>query len=461
MNDRYSATSFWLETCGEDLAPRPALDGPIDADVAILGAGYTGLWTAYYLLKRLPSLRVVILEAEIAGFGASGRNGGWCSSKLNVPIDSVARKYGRERAQAQQRALYDTIDEVGRVCTEEKIDADFVKSGALFVVRYPYQQAGLEELATMYEGFGFGDHYQVLDANALSRLIRVRGALGGFLSHDYAHLHPGKLVRGLGRAVERLGGRIHERTAVTSFQPGRPALLRTARGDVRAGTVVLAGEAYLTRFRPLHRALLPVYSLIVLTEPLSTAQWEEIGWRRRECLASFRLSIDYLGRTSDGRILFGGRGAPYRFGSSIEDAYDRDEATHSMLRRLTRDWFPALKDVRFTHAWGGPLGMPRDWFPTVSFDRSQGIATARGYTGHGVATTNLAGRALADLILERQTALTDLPLVNHRSPRWEPEPLRWLAVRHVQRRLAHLDTRAELTGRAPTGRSLAERLSRA
>ena len=241
--------------------------------------------------------------------------------------------------------------------------------------------------------------------------VRVEGALGGIAGTQYAHVHPAKLARGLARAVERRGGIIHERTAVIDVLPGgdggrlRPAL-RTRRGELRAETVVVAGEAYLAQIQRYHRALLPTYSLIVLTEPLTDEQWAGIGWRNRECVASYRLSIDYLARTPDGRILFGGRGAPYRFGSRIEPGYDRDARTHAMLRAFVTAWFPSLAGIRFSHAWGGPLGFPRDWLPTFSFDPRSGIATARGYTGHGVATTNLAGRILADLITGATTELT-------------------------------------------------------
>jgi len=456
----YGTYSFWLESCGDDLTPRPALDGSTDVDVAILGGGYTGLWTAYYLLKSQPALRVAIVERKIAGFGASGRNGGWCSSKLNIGLDAVAGRYGREKALALQRALYDTVDEIGGVCAAERIDAGFAKVGALFVARFPYQLELMREYAGMFDRFGLGDQQRILDAAETHRRVRVRGALGAWFCPQYGRVHPGKLARGLAQVVEKLGGRIYEGTEVTGIASGARPCLRTARGVVRARAIVLAGEAYLTRLPGLHRSLLPVYSLIVLTEPLSEKRWAEIGWQGRECLASFRISIDYLSRTDDGRILFGGRGAPYRFGSAIADAYDRDPPTHEMLRRMARDWFPCLEGARFTHAWGGPLGMPRDWMPTVHYDRESGVASARGYTGHGVSAANLAGRALADLLTGRATPLTELPIVGHRSPLWEPEPLRFLGVRYVQRAFARLDEAGERTGKPPTGRTLAERLSR-
>ena len=455
----YAATSFWLETAG-DLTPRPALDGSIDADVAILGAGFTGLWTAYYLLKRLPGIRVAILEKEIAGFGASGRNGGWCSSKLNIGFDALAERHGVEPARALQHELTATVDEIGRACAVEGIDAGYVKGGALFVARGPHQVSLMEEYAATFDRFGLTDQYERLDAAATERRIRVSGSAGAIFFPHYASVHPGRLARGLARAVERLGATLYEGTEVIAYRAGRPARLRTGRGEVRCGTLVLAGEAYLTRLRPLHRALLPIYSLIVLTEPLDASRWEAIGWRSRECVASFRLSVDYLTRTEDGRILFGGRGAPYHFGSVIRDEFDRDAATHEMLRGMARAWFPALEGLRFTHAWGGPLGMPRDWMPTIAYDRATGIATARGYTGHGVSAANLAGRTLADLISGQASPLTRLPIVGHHSPSWEPEPLRFIAVRYIQGAYARIDARAERTGRPPTGRSLAERLGR-
>jgi glycine/D-amino acid oxidase-like deaminating enzyme len=229
---------------------------------------------------------------------------------------------------------------------------------------------------------------------------------------------------------------------------------------VRARTIVLAGEAYLARLGKLRRQLLPIYSLIVLTEPLSEERWEGIGWEGRECVASNRYTVDYLSRTEDGRILFGGRGAPYHYGSRIQDEYDRHGPTHQTLRSTARDWFPALEGARFTHAWGGPLAVPRDWMPTMSYDPSRGVATARGYTGQGVATANLSGRTLADLILGRDTGITHLPTVNHQQRPWEPEPLRWLGARYVQRGLMKVDDDAERTGEPPTGKTLAERLGR-
>ena len=454
----YRRYSFWLETAGEDLIPRPALEGAQRADVAILGAGFTGLWTAYYLLKNHPSLRVVVLEGEVAGFGASGRAGGWCGSGFPVSPGELVRRFGREAARALIVEMQNTVYEVGRVAEAEGIEAQYFRGGMLRVARGPSQLPAVRAAHEAYGILGLGEDYRVLDAEETDRRVRIRGARGALYSPHYATVHPGRLVRGLARAVERLGATIYERSPVVGYETGPGPRLATARGEVRAGTIVLAGEAYLARFRELRRQVLPIYSLIVLTEPLTEAQWEEIGWEGRECVASNRYTVDYLSRSADGRILFGGRGAPYHYGSRIKDGYDRHASTHEMLRRAARRWFPALEGARFTHAWGGPLAVPRDWMPTMSHDPAGGVATARGYTGQGVAISNLSGRTLADLILGRDTAITHLPTANHRSRSWEPEPLRWLGARYVQRGLKRVDERAERTGEPPTGRSLAERL---
>ena len=460
----YRSYSFWLETAGEDLAPRPSLDGPAEADVAILGAGFTGLWTAYYLLSREPSLRVVVLEAEIAGFGASGRNGAWCSSGFPVSPGELRRRFGREATRELLTEMRSAVGEVGRVAAEEEIDAHYFRGGQLRVARGPSQIPSIERAYESFRGLGLERDVRLLDADETAGRVRITDARGALFNPHCATIHPARLARGLARTVERLGGEIFERTPVTDYEEAgengsRPRLM-TDSGEVRARTVVLAGEAYLARLRKLRRQLLPIYSLIVLTEPLSEERWAEIGWEGRECVASNRYTVDYLSRTEDGRILFGGRGAPYYYGSRVKDEYDMHEPTHEMLRSTARAWFPALEGVRFTHAWGGPLATPRDWMPTMSYDPSRGVATARGYTGQGVATANLSGRTLADLILRRDTGITRLPTVNHRSRPWEPEPLRWLGARYVQRGLMKVDDRAERTGEPPTGKTLAEWLGR-
>jgi len=457
----YTQYSFWLETCGDDLSPRPALARSTEVDVAILGGGYSGLWTAYYLLRQNPGLAVAIIEKEIAGFGASGRNGGWCSPKFPVTASALAQRFGRDQARALLLAMLDSVDEVGRICQEESIDAQYHKGGYLSLARGEHQLPAIQAAYASYERLGLANRHRILTAAEAREHINVTKLAGAMHTADCASVHPGRLVRALARAVERRGGTIYEQTAVTRFEGGASPRLITEAGEIRARkAIVLAGEAYLTQLPQLHRSLMPVYSLIVLTEPLAAEQWMSIGWRNGESIASNRLTVDYLTRTADGRILFGSRGAPYSFGSKITDAFDRHAPTHDRARRAVVEWFPALDGIRFTHAWGGPLGMPRDWMPAAMYDSRTRIATACGYTGQGVSTTNLAGRVLASLIMDKRTALDSLPLAQRRSPNWEIEPFRWLGVRYTQDAFARIDEAAEAGRPAPLDARIAEFLGR-
>ena len=455
--------SFWLEDAGDDLTPRAPLDGSRHADVAIVGAGYTGLWTAREVLRRDPSRSVLVCEAEIAGFGASGRNGAWLTAGLAVGPQELARRTSPETARETVLTMRDTVDAVVRACDEDGIDARIRCGGILRVARGRHETPGLTSGLAVLERLGLADGVTVLSSDQLAERVRIGGALGALFDRHGATVHPGRLVRGLAHAVERRGAVIAEQTRVrrvAAGAPGRRPRLVTDQGEVTADAVVLACEAWLPQLPGHRRDVMPLYSLIVLTEPLDDATWAQIGWAGDELLSSHRYTIDYLSRTVDGRVLFGGRGAPYHFGSRVAPAFDRHAATHARLRQQLMSWFPGLDHVRFTHAWGGPIGMPRDWLPSFRFDPAAGVGAAVGYTGQGVAASNLAGRILADLIIDGDTPHRRLPMVGHRPPRWEPEPLRWIAARYLQTALARIDDRSARTGRPPTGRTVAERLVR-
>ncbi len=269
----YRSYSFWLETAEEDLTPRPSLDGSAEADVAILGAGFTGLWTAYYLLRKEPSLRVVVLEAETSGFGASGRNGAWCNSAFPVSPGELARRFGREATRELLIEMRGAVEEVGRVAEAEGIDAQYFRGGQLRVARGPSQLPGIEEAYESLRALGLAEDLRLLDAEETASRVRITDARGALYNPHCATIHPARLARGLALAVERLGGEIFEQTPVTDYEAGdetgsRLPRLMTDAGGVRARTVVLAGEAYLARLRKLRRQVLPIYSLNVLTEPL-------------------------------------------------------------------------------------------------------------------------------------------------------------------------------------------------
>jgi glycine/D-amino acid oxidase-like deaminating enzyme len=447
---RYADYSFWLEDAGDPLIPRPALQRSEEVDVAILGGGYTGLWTAYYLLHHNPGLRVAIVEREICGYGASGRNGGWCSPRFPVSADAMAKRWGPDAARAVLLALQSAVDEIRDVSAREGIDTCFRPTGTLTVARGVHQLPSLRSSYAAYDRLGLADRYQFLSSEEVAERIRITDVHGGLYTPDGASIHPGRLVRGLARTVEAHGGTIYEQTYVTGFKGGTNPSLITEAGELRARkAIVLAGEAYLTRLPRLHRALLPVYSLICLTEPLTPVQWSEIGWWHGENLASTRNTVVYLTKTPDGRILFGSRGAPYAFGSQISDRQDRHAETLELIQRSVLEWFPSLEGIRFTHGWGGPVGMPIDWTPAVRFDSATRVGFAGGYTGQGVSTTNLAGQMLAGMIVGHQTGFESLPFAQRRSPNWIPEPLRWMVVRYMQGAFLRIDEAAEAGRRAP------------
>ena len=453
----YRQRSFWLDSVAADdpLTPRPALGGDLDVDVAIVGGGFTGLWTAYALRRADPTVRVAVLEAEVCGFGASGRNGGWASALLPMSLHTLAGRHGRVAAVAMQRAMFDAVDEIRRVCDDEGIDCHYAKDGSLHAATNPAHVHRLRAELDEARAFGLGDDaLRWLDRRDAARRIDVPGLLGATYTPHCAAIHPARLVRGLARAVERRGATVHERTRVRQLAPGR---VTTDHGVVRAATVVRATEGYTPLLADQHRAVIPLYSLMVVTEPLPADVWERIGWRGRETFSDARHLIIYAQRTADGRIAFGGRGAPYHFGSAVRPAFDIDEPTHEALRTTVRQLFPAASGARFTHAWGGPLAVPRDWHCSVGLDRATGLAWAGGYVGDGVTTTNLAGRTLADLILGRDTELVRLPWVGHRSRRWEPEPLRWLGVNAGRALAARLDRVEVRTGRTPRAAGVALR----
>jgi glycine/D-amino acid oxidase-like deaminating enzyme len=452
----YRSRSLWLAELEEDLAPRPSLPGPTDADVAVVGAGFTGLWTAYYLKKADPSLRVVVLEREIAGFGASGRNGGWCHATFPGSRERAARRTSREAVVAQQRTLNATVDEVGRVVAEEGIDARFHKGGMLELALSAPQLLRARESVDYERSWGFGEEdVRFLTAAEARQRVDVAGCLGAVYSPHAAAVDPARLARGLARVVEGLGVPIYEKTPVTVVAPRRA---ETPFGSVTAEVDVRATAAFTPELPGLRRLLVPIYSLMVATEPLPQDFWDAVGWQNREVFSDHRFLIFYAKRTVDGRIAIGGRGAPYRFGSRLSDASERVARVHEHLRQLLRELFPALGDVRITHRWGGAIAASRDWYASVGLDRASGLAWAGGYVGDGVATTNLAGRTLRDLILGRDSELVRLPWVNHRWRPWEPEPLRWLGINAAILAMASADRYEERTGRPSRRAVLVKRL---
>ncbi|HET7660526.1 MAG TPA: FAD-dependent oxidoreductase [Oryzihumus sp.] len=457
-----AAPSTTISHWWDDLGPAPRrhrLDGDTSADICIVGAGLTGLWTAYYLLRDDPALRVVILEAEHAGFGASGRNGGWLTGAVAGPRRRYARRGGRHAVLDLQRAMHDGVDEVLAVLADEGIAADAVKAGTLRVATTPAQAARLRAHVEGEYSWGLrpGD-LRLLGRDELEERVRVHGArLGAFSPHG-ARVHPAKLVRGLAQTVERRGATLFEGTPATAITPGE---VRTPYGAVRARVVVRATEGFTGRLPGLRRRWLPMNSSMLVTEPLGPGLWQHIGWHGQETLSDFAHAYAYLQRTADGRIAIGGRGVPYAYAGRFAADGITPASTVRALTDVLHRLFPGTVTVPVARSWSGVLAVPRDWCPGVGYDHGTGLAWAGGFVGQGLTAANVAGRTLTDLICGRRTRLTDLPWVGWHSPTWEPEPLRWLGVQGMYAAYRHADRQENRSGRdrsAFTAR-LADRIS--
>ena len=447
MTDDLRRLSLWWDSLPDDL--RTPLGAPLasdaTADVAIVGAGYTGLWTAYYLKRLDPSLRITVLEAREAGFGASGRNGGWASALFPASLEALARASSRSEAVRMRREMHATVDEIGRVAAEEGWDIHWRKGGTTVLARTPLQLASAEDEIANLRSWGFGDDdYRLLDAAEAAGRVGATDVLGGTYTPHCAAIDPARLVRSLARTAVASGVVLHEHTPVQRIEPG---VVHTALGSVRAEIIVRATEGYTRTLAGQTRTLAPVYSLMLATEPLPAPTWEAIGLGGRETFADGRHLIIYGQRTADDRLAFGGRGAPYHFGSRITEDQDRDASVHAALWEVLTDLFPVVSSAAVTHTWGGPLGISRDWWASCGLDRTTGLAWAGGYVGDGVGTTNLAGRTLADLITGRDSDLVTLPWVGHSSRPWEPEPLRWAGTNIGLRIMSAADGIETRTGR--------------
>ncbi|MGY2167019.1 NAD(P)/FAD-dependent oxidoreductase [Pseudomonas gingeri] len=449
--------SLWMDQLDEPLTPRASLEQDLDVDVAIIGAGYTGLWTAYYLKRQAPELKVVIVEAQTAGFGASGRNGGWVMGNL-LGEDRLLAGLSPEQRRASFDLLHGIPDEVKSVLDQEGIDCDYRKGGVLYcAARYPEQEHSLRAyLDKLYkQGLNESD-YAWLSPEQLARQIRVARPYGGIFAPHIATVQPARLVRGLARAVERLGVPIYENSPVTDWRSGG---LHTARAQVRSHWVVPAVEGYSVTLPPLGRYQLPVQSLLVATEPLSAATWDEIGLSQGQAFSESSRQVTYGQRSADNRLVFGARGG-YRFAGQLRHDFNLTEQEIELRRYLFGELFPQLKKVRITHAWGGNLGMSRRFQPHMLCDRANGIALAGGYGGEGVGASHLGGRTLADLILQRDTQRVHQPWVIPQGglaalKAWEPEPCRWLGYNAIIRSFVHEDQTLANPNTPPWRRKLA------
>ena len=418
--------SLWWDSLSQPLKIRESVTSNLNFDVAIIGAGYTGLWAAYYLKQKEPNLTIGVFDASVAGFGASGRNGGWCSALFPVGLDKLAKQSNRETAIRMQKTMFETVNEVGKIIESENIDADWQKGGSYSIARDEIQLKRAKAEASHFKEWGFDDDdFTFLNETESKKRINASNILGTTYTPHCASINPAKLVRQLAEVVENMGVKIFENSKVSNFSKKQ---VYVKNYEIKTNFVVNATEAYRSDFKKYKRASIPVYSLMIATEPLSEKIWDEIGLKNRETFADYRNVIIYGQRTKDNRFAFGGRGAPYHYGSKIDSKFDQHKKTHDDLLETLIEIFPVIKGVKVTHTWGGPLAIARDWQPHVTFEMDSNILSAGSYVGDGVGTSNLAGRTISDLILNKETDLTNLPWVQHKSKKWEIEPFRWIGV---------------------------------
>lgn len=423
MSDsRLDRVSFWFDSFDSTPVPESPTELPNNIDVAIVGGGFTGLWTAYYLKSLQPDLDVIVLEAMSVGFGASGRNGGWCMGTAAGVDDLLANPSTRNSGARVLREMMATVDEVHRVCQAENIDCHFAKGGTLAVAHAPFTVNRLRAEVDGYAAQGFADYCHWLPAEESRRRINCTRNHGAIYTPHCAAIHPARLVRGLGEAVRTRGVRVFESTPVLDIND---STVITTRGTVKADFVIRATEGYTDSLASHKRRLIPLYSLVIATQPLPNTVWDEIGIRNRETFDDRRRATTYGQRTADGRIVFGGDES-YLFGSRLKPFVTSDDTQFTELETTLREMFPVLKQYEITHRWGGLMGISTTWQPYVYFDRIKGFGAAGGYVGEGVGASNLVGRIMADLILQRDTDITHLPWVDADPDRWPVEPLRWL-----------------------------------
>lgn len=426
-------SNYWVSTIAERREDRPRLVGNTEADIVIIGAGFTGLWTAYYLKALSPTLEIKIIEAERVGHGASGRNGGWVIGSL-AGLERYLGPLPMAQRQECCQILADNVDEIGQVLTREGINADFNKGGAIYAAaRYP-DQIGIQRdyLRHLHELGHKQDSCYWLDSEQLAEKARFRDGYGGIYHRDVATLNPARLLVGLAQAVEQAGVTIHERSRVTSIGKHR---VETLEGSVQAPMIVTATEGYAEGLHSLKRHIIPVQSLVVATAPLPEAIWQEIGMAERPAFADASRLVNYGHRSADDRLVFGARGS-YAFGARSKHALGISQSDIQMRRQLLEDLFPALKGLEISYGWGGSLGLSRNFRPHAIVDRQNGMASAGGYAGEGVAASHLFGRTLAALILKHESTLTKMPWAFANADqqplkRWEPEPLRWLTAQTI------------------------------
>ncbi|HUI27458.1 MAG TPA: FAD-binding oxidoreductase [Candidatus Kryptonia bacterium] len=423
----HSEKSFWLATYGP-YTPHPSLQGDLSVDVAIIGGGFTGLSTAYNLRRDNSGMNVAVLESEVIGYGASGRNGGFSMTLFGLEPTITKLFFGRERLVEAHRYMERAVDYVDALVREHRMQSDYWFPGFLRVATTPGYARRIQHDLDLLSAMGITG-ISWIDADALRAEVDSPLFLGAWWEPRCGLLNPAKQVRELKRVALQVGAAVFEHTPVTRIERGTRFALHTPGGIVHADKIVLATNAYSHLIPELRSKQAPVFTHMVVTEPLSDAQLATIGWRNRQGLEDARNLVHYFRLTADNRLAMGGSDVTLAYGQDLDR--DLNARIFADLERDVVRLFPGLRGVRFTHRWGGPVSVPTQMVPEIGQLGDPRALYSLGCVGHGVSLTHLNGRTLADLIAERKTDLTEVWFVNRRSVPWPPEPLRFAVSKLV------------------------------
>ncbi len=435
----YGSAIYWLETAPAPV--RPALTEDVEVDVAIVGGGFLGLWTAYEIVQASPSSKVVVLEGEEVAHGASGRAGGFAMTLLDMSLSHLLRNYGPDAAKDAHEAVAAAVHEIGDICKKEGIDCDYHLGGLLVVATNPGQENRVRSDLRAAQQLGL-ERIRELSGKEVREEVDSPTYRMALFEEDCAVLHPAKLTRGLASVVESRGVSIFEGSPVEAIDnegKNKKVRLRTPSAKVVAESVVLCTNAWAYRLPRFKRKIIPLYTYILLTEPLDDRHLDRIGWRKKQGIEDKRNYVHYYRMTADNRILWGGTdGVVYR-DLGIHPRYDRNDEIFSKLEKTFRRTFPQLDDVRFTHRWGGPVAMTPTFVPIYGSFPDSPVYYGLGCNGHGIAPARLGGKILADLVLGRDRGLTNLFFVNGTEIEFPPNPLAWLGAELTRRALLRQD----------------------
>jgi glycine/D-amino acid oxidase-like deaminating enzyme len=426
-NKEFQSKSYWMKT--RPYTPGEALLEGIDVDVAVIGGGFTGLSTAYHLKKAEPTMRIAILESEVIGYGASGRNGGFNMTLFGLTLSITALRFGKAKAREAHHYMERAVDLLQGLVSELNLDCDYEHPGFLRVATSEkYKKRILHEIEFAHK-LGL-EGIEWLEKDRTQEEVKSPMYLGAWWEPRCGILNPAKLSWSWAETVRPMGIEIYERTPVTEVSRGSQKItLLTPKGKVRADKVVFATNAWSHFFPKLKSKQTPVWTHIVITEPLTAEQYQAIGWQNRQGIEDARNLVHYYRLTADNRIVMGGRDVSLSKGFDMDR--DHNEMIFEGLKNDVREIFPPLKNIKFSDAWGGPVSVPIDMAPAIGYLGDRRVVYSLGCVGHGVSLTHLNGQTVRDLVLERQTDLTDVFFVNRTTIPWPPEPLRGLAIKAI------------------------------